>query len=113
MSLLNFVFGKRNINQDGKCQCQSKTSIESCDPENARIWVLGSGCQSCHTLFDLTQEAVKNLNLDVQVAFVDDLSKIAALGIMSLPAIAVDQKVVSAGRKLRLTEVEEILKAAL
>lgn len=39
------------------------------------IKVLGSGCKSCHQLYENTKEAVKNAGLSVEVDYITDLEK--------------------------------------
>ena len=73
-----------------------------------KIQVLGSGCPTCKRLYELTQEAVKQLNLDEKVEYITDVSKIIEMGIMSSPVLAVDDKPVMVGF---LPDVEKIKKA--
>ena len=76
----------------------------------ARIQVLGSGCKNCHTLLENTQEAVRSLGLNVDVAYVQDMATIASYGVMSLPALVVHGKVVSTGKVLKPAQIEALLK---
>jgi len=57
-----------------------------------KIQVLGSGCPTCKKLFELTKEAVKQLNLAEEVEYVTDVSKIVEMGVMSSPVLAIDGK---------------------
>ena len=70
-----------------------------------KIQVLGSGCPTCKKLYELTQQAVKELNLNEEVEYVTDISKIIEMGIMSSPVLALDGKPVLVGQ---LPEVEKI-----
>jgi small redox-active disulfide protein 2 len=56
------------------------------------IQVLGSGCPTCKKLFELTKEAVLELNLKARVEYVTDVSKIIEMGVMSSPVLAIDGK---------------------
>ncbi len=73
------------------------------------IKVLGSGCKSCHALLESTQEAIKALSLPVEVEYVTDMEKIMAYGVMSMPALVVNEKVVSMGKVLKPDDVEKLL----
>ena len=73
------------------------------------IKVLGAGCKSCHQQLEYAKEAVKNLGLDAEVEYVTDMAKIMEYGVMSMPAIVVNEKVVSVGKVLKATEVKELL----
>lgn len=83
----------------GCCQGESGCSIK----------VLGTGCASCHTLLENTQEAVKCMGLDAQVEYVQDMAQIAGYGVMSVPALVVNHQVVSTGKVLKPAEVETML----
>ncbi|MGI6075016.1 MAG: thioredoxin family protein [Pyramidobacter sp.] len=62
------------------------------------IQVLGTGCSRCHQTETAVKEAVAKMGLQVAVEFVSDLKQIMAMGVMGLPAVAVDGKVVLAGQ---------------
>lgn len=70
------------------------------------VKILGSGCSSCQKLEANTKEAVDFLGLaDVQIEHVTEIDKITEYGVMSTPAIVVDEEVKAAGR---IPETEEI-----
>lgn len=62
-----------------------------------KIQVLGSGCSTCKNLFDLTEEAVKDLGREDTVEYITDVSKIIEMGIMSSPVLVIDGKPVVIG----------------
>ena len=62
-----------------------------------QIQVLGSGCTNCRRLFEITKEIVKELNLEVSVDYITDVSKIIEMGIMQSPVLAVNGKPVMIG----------------
>ena len=74
-----------------------------------RIQVLGTGCAKCRQLTANTERAVAELGLGVAVEKVEDLREIMKFKVISTPALAVDGKVVSAGRLLAPDEVKELL----
>ncbi len=76
------------------------------------IKILGSGCKSCASLQKNTEEALKELGLEAEIIKVEDFKDIAAYGVMSTPALVVDDKVVSFGKVLKIKEIVEILKQA-
>jgi len=75
-----------------------------------KIQVLGSGCPTCKKLYELTKEAVKQLNLDENVEYSTDVSKIIEMGVMSSPVLAVNDKPVMVGF---LPDMEKIKKAIM
>ncbi len=71
------------------------------------IKILGSGCPNCQTLINQTKEAIAKANLkDVIVEHVSDINQIIEYGVMSVPALIVDEEIKSTGR---IPSVEEIL----
>lgn len=87
--------------QDGIC-CGESTADICC------IKVLGAGCKSCNQLYENVQEAVKNMELDLSVEYVTDMEKVVSYGVLSTPAIVVNEKVVSMGKVLKVTDVEKL-----
>ena len=99
------------------CCCKSKTmtvETENCccnNTEDSRmsIKVLGSGCKSCHELYENAKEAVKKAGLSVEVEYITDLEKVMDYGVMSMPALVVNEKVVSMGKVLKVTDIEKLM----
>lgn len=76
------------------------------------IKVLGPGCTNCKNLERATREAVAELGLDATIEKVEDYPTIAAYGVMSTPALVVDEEVVVSGRVPRAAELRTILAPA-
>lgn len=74
------------------------------------IKVLGGGCYKCETLLANAKEAVANVGVEAEVEYITDFAVIAGYGIMSTPAIIVDEKIVSMGKVLKSSEIEKFLK---
>lgn len=85
--------------------CCEKTADRICC-----IQVLGSGCKSCHALLEATQKAVHTMELGIEVEYVTDMEKIMQYGVMRMPALVVNEQVVSMGKVLNANEIERILK---
>lgn len=73
------------------------------------IKILGSGCASCHMLYENTKDVVKKIKLAVEVEYVTDLQKVMEYGVMSMPALVVNEKVVSMGKVLKFADIEKLL----
>ena len=73
------------------------------------IKVLGGGCRSCEALLAATKEAVSMKGIDAEVEYITDMEKIMGYGIMSMPALMIDEKLVSAGKVLKVKDVEKLL----
>ena len=73
------------------------------------IKVLGGGCKSCEALLASAKEAVAKKGIDAEIEYITDMEKIMGFGVMSMPALMIDGKVVSAGKVLKAKEVEKFL----
>jgi small redox-active disulfide protein 2 len=67
------------------------------EKNNIKIQVLGSGCQTCKRLYELTKQAVQELGIEAEVEYITDISKIVEMGVMSSPVLAIDGKPVTTG----------------
>ena len=74
-----------------------------------KIKVLGPGCKNCVNLSNNTEAALKELGIDAEIIKVTDYKDIAAYGIMSTPALVIDDEVVSYGKVLKSNAIKEIL----
>ena len=68
-----------------------------------KIKVLGSGCKSCHQLYDNALKAVEGTGIEVE--YITDLQKIMEYGAMSMPALVVNEQLVSSGKVLKPAEI--------
>ena len=73
------------------------------------VKILGSGCANCQRLTQLTEQALSELDIRAQVEKVTDYAEIAAYGVMSTPALVVDEQVVMAGRIPGLNSLKQTL----
>jgi small redox-active disulfide protein 2 len=73
------------------------------------IKVLGPGCANCVNLERVTREAVADLDIDATVVKVTDYPTIVGYGVMSTPALVVDEALVLSGRVPTAAQVREIL----
>lgn len=73
------------------------------------IKVMGGGCSKCETLLHNVKEAVQKMGRDAEVEYITDFGVIAGYGIMSTPALVIDEKVVSTGRVLKPSDVEKLI----
>lgn len=79
-------------------------------PLEARIKILGTGCVNCHKLEENTIAAIEEAKLDLVIKHVEDMSEIASYGVMSTPALVLDEKVLSYGKVLSKEEIIKLLK---
>jgi small redox-active disulfide protein 2 len=104
------LFGKKKNtcccggNCDSKAPQQAETKTDGLS-----VKVLGSGCAKCNQLEAATKEALAELGMDTKIDHVTDFAKISAYGVMSTPALVIDNKVVSYGKVLKKDDVIQIL----
>ena len=72
------------------------------------IKVLGTGCKKCETLKKNVEEALKLSGQEATVEKVEDVQKIIGYGVMSTPALVIDEKVVSKGKVLKPKAIVEL-----
>ena len=73
------------------------------------IKVLGPGCKSCHELNEACNAAIKELGMNIEVEYITDMETIVSYGVMSMPALVINEKVVSMGKALKTAEVIKLL----
>lgn len=73
------------------------------------IKILGTGCQKCMKLEKAVREVVADNNLEATVNKVEDIVEIMGYGVMTTPAMLVDNKVLIKGRVPSPKEILELL----
>ena len=97
------------------CGCGSMCRVVDIEAEkrangSLSVKVLGSGCAKCNDLEAATKEALVELGLTAEIEHVKDFSEIAKYGVMSTPALVVNEKVISMGKVLKQAEVVALMK---
>ena len=73
------------------------------------IKILGTGCPKCKALEKLTREVVEQNGINATITKVEDIVEIMKYGIMSTPALVVDEKVQIKGRVPSIDEIRKVL----
>ena len=118
MALFNFGKKKEEEKKAPVCCCGSEAAAEErtdccCGAPVEGICcvkVLGAGCKTCHEQYENAQAAVKAMGLNLEVEYITDMEKVMEYGVMSMPAIVVNEKVVSMGKLLKAADVENLLR---
>ena len=76
------------------------------------IKVLGSGCASCQKLEGLAKKAVDELGVDAEIIKVTEMKDIMGYGVMSTPALVIDEELKVAGRVPSYDQVVELISRA-
>jgi len=74
-----------------------------------KIEVLGTGCTKCKRLFANTEQAVKELNITVELVKIEKLDLIAERGVMMTPALIINNEIVAEGRVADVKEIKALL----
>ena len=121
MALFNFGKKKEEEKKTPACACSSgcptseaEEIANDCCPEAKDgiccVKVLGAGCKSCHEQYENAKQAIKDMGLSVEVEYITDMQKVMEYGVMSMPAIVVNEKVVAMGKVLKANEVVALLR---
>jgi len=76
------------------------------------IKILGSGCKKCLALGKNTREAIDAAGVSAEIEKITDIVAIAGYGVMSTPALVINDKVVSTGKVLSAAQVGALLSAS-
>ncbi len=74
-----------------------------------QLLILGAGCSKCGELYEVTQQAAKELGVPYEINKVADLKQIMALQVMVTPALVVDGSLKVAGRVPSVEEIKKLL----
>ncbi len=73
------------------------------------IKVLGTGCPKCKSLDKNVREAVNELGIEAEITKVEDIIEIMNLGIIRTPGLVINNKIVSSGHILSVSQVKELI----
>jgi small redox-active disulfide protein 2 len=73
------------------------------------VKILGSGCVNCTNLEANTRSALERLGIVADIEKVTDPGEIVAWGVMSTPALVLDDEVILAGRVPGVDQIVAIL----
>ena len=134
MALFNIGKKKEQEKQAPTCVCNSTPAAEtpSCccgsTPSSEKVAanccgaatdgiccvkVLGAGCKTCHEQYEqakLAMKAMKAMGLSVEVEYITDMPKVMEYGVMSMPAVVVNEQVVVQGKLVKATDLEKLLR---
>ncbi|MBL3592270.1 MAG: TM0996/MTH895 family glutaredoxin-like protein [Synergistaceae bacterium] len=78
-----------------------------------KIQILGTGCAKCRKLAELAEKAAQELGLDYELVKVTAIGEILDFGVMATPGLAVDGKVLAAGKVPTADQVKKLLQDSL
>lgn len=81
--------------------------------KEGKIKILGMGCSKCEKVVEAVQQALLEMSIHMEVEHVQDIVEIAKYGVMSTPALVINEEVVSFGKVLSVDDVKYILERKL
>lgn len=75
-----------------------------------KVQVFGPGCTRCRQLAANARAAIEQSGLDCELEHVDDVMRIAEMGILLTPALAIDGQIKSSGKVLTAEQIAALLK---
>lgn len=78
-----------------------------------KIELLGDNCRKCQLLKNNIELVLKNFNKSVDFQFNSEPKRFAEYGLLSLPGLAIDGEIESAGSLLSVKEITTIVKTRL
>ncbi len=73
------------------------------------IKILGTGCPKCKSLEKLTRDVVSELDIKANISKVEDIVEIMSYGILTTPALVINEKIVLKGYLPSEKEIKQIL----
>ncbi len=77
------------------------------------IKILGAGCSKCKHLEKRTIDAVNELGVEARVEKVEHIVQIMKYGVMSTPALIINEKVVMSGSLPSVKKIKELINKAI
>ena len=75
--------------------------------------ILGPGCANCKQLEHLTRKVIAGLDVEAEVIKVTDPTTYLDYGVMSTPALVINEECVSSGRIPSMSELTQMIQAHL
>lgn len=110
------LFGKKNKEEKVSCYCNGGCNAGVNAVNNAKIEsikVLGAGCKSCHEQYQNVINAAAEIGFATNIEYITDMEKVMTYGVMSMPAIVINEKVASYGKVLKVKEVINLLRGVI
>jgi small redox-active disulfide protein 2 len=73
------------------------------------IKILGTGCANCHKLEENVKKAIIESAVEVEIVKIEEIKEIMRYGVMNMPALVIDEKVVVSGRVPGSEEIKKLI----
>lgn len=78
-----------------------------------KIQIAGPGCPKCQMTEKNVRAACEQMHLDIEITHLFDLKEYAKYGVMLIPSVIVDGKVISSGKVPSLEELKKTLEGLI
>ncbi len=75
------------------------------------IKILGVGCPRCQSMYNTVIQVLSRENIQADVEYVKDIERILSYGVMTTPALVVNEKVVMLGYR-GASQIGQVLREA-
>ncbi len=107
------LFGKKKESKTdccgGNCNTEAAQDAKKAVADGSSIQILGGGCKKCNDLEANTNAALSQMGIDLPVGHITDFAQIAALGVMTTPALMINGKVMCYGKVASVEEVKKLI----
>lgn len=103
------LFSSKNKKEEKSTEKVSRTASDAPAHYELSIKILGSGCPKCNRLEQAALAALEELKMDAKVDHVTEFKDIAAYGVMSTPALVINEEVVSSGQVLSVNQIVKLI----
>jgi len=110
---MGLFFKKKSDAPKPDCDCSSGCRPAESGDTGRTIKILGGGCAKCNQLEEVAKAAMIELGLTPEVDHITDFSQIAAYGVMTTPALVVNDRVVCYGRVPGKDEVKDLIRKGM
>jgi small redox-active disulfide protein 2 len=73
------------------------------------IKVLGTGCPTCKILFKNVEEVISEIGINATLEKEENIKEIMKYGVMSLPALVINEKVIFSGKNPGKEELKKYI----
>ena len=103
------LFGLGKKKEEAKVELACACNGEVATYEASSCCCGGQQVENCHDQYENVKKAIEELGLEIEVEYITDMEKVMAYGVMSMPAIVVNETVASMGKVLKSAEVIKLL----
>ncbi|HEX6033319.1 MAG TPA: thioredoxin family protein [Anaerolineales bacterium] len=75
------------------------------------VKILGAGCSICQSMYNTVSQIVAREHMEAEVEYVTDIDKILSYGVLSTPALVINEKIVMLGYR-GARKIEQALREA-